>query len=99
VRRIDLSTEDGAIGRVSKYVTDSNNDLHRDANPQDLSALELSPRSVTTFVMDISGLSSITAPVSLNPAADQAVYDLFGRRLTSPKHGIYIRDGKKYVVR
>ena len=38
----------------------------------------------------------------LNPIAEggnDAIYDLQGRRVEHPTHGIYIRNGKKYVVR
>ena len=30
---------------------------------------------------------------------DGVIYDLQGRRVTSPTHGIYIRDGRKFVVK
>ncbi|MBR4388901.1 MAG: chitobiase/beta-hexosaminidase C-terminal domain-containing protein [Prevotella sp.] len=30
---------------------------------------------------------------------DDAIYDLQGRRVTNPTHGIYIRGGKKFIVR
>ena len=33
------------------------------------------------------------------PAAQGIIYDLQGRRVSHPTHGIYIRDGKKFVVK
>ena len=42
---------------------------------------------------DETGIS--TVPVAASP---EAVYDLTGRRLrTSPRHGIYIQGGRKYI--
>ena len=34
-----------------------------------------------------------------NPGMDDAIYDLQGRKVTNPTHGIYIRGGKKFIVR
>lgn len=99
MRRIDLSTTDGLVGSVRKYVTDSNNDLHFDAGSQELSALELSPRSVTTFVVEVGGLSAIMPPAHRPAAASHAVYDLLGRPSAAQQPGIYLCDGKKYGVR
>ncbi len=35
----------------------------------------------------------------LQPAAQGIIYNLQGRRVSHPTHGIYIRDGKKFVVK
>ena len=45
----------------------------------------------------------IASPISVAPAnteSEEGIYDLQGRRLQQvPKHGIYIRNGKTYIVR
>jgi len=43
-----------------------------------------------------TGVSGVTVT---DDAAGTAVYDLQGRRVTRPVKGIYIRDGRKYVVK
>ena len=46
--------------------------------------------------LQLSGIQEITTSLSQPPA----LYDLQGRRVSgSPQRGIYIRDGRKYVVR
>lgn len=50
---------------------------------------------VTSIVNGDSGLSNIAAVAK----AEGALYDLNGRRvLGSPRHGIYLRDGKKIIL-
>lgn len=44
--------------------------------------------------LDETAIDEITA----EPAADGAVYDLQGRRVTNPRHGIYIVNGRKVVM-
>lgn len=54
-----------------------------------------------SLTFDFSGgTNSITIPAT-TPGADSnaPVYDLQGRRVTAPAKGIYIKGGKKYVVR
>ncbi len=33
------------------------------------------------------------------PANNDAIYDLQGRRVLNPTRGVYIRNGKKYIVK
>ncbi len=42
-----------------------------------------------------AGIRLMTAP----PSVGEAVYDLHGRRVAHPKKGIYVRNGRKFVVR
>lgn len=46
--------------------------------------------------IDESGIEDIVAP---DRSADDTVYDLMGRPVANPTSGIYIRNGKKFVVR
>ncbi len=43
----------------------------------------------------VASVPSITAPT---PALPSACYDLTGRRVATPTHGIYIKDGRKVVM-
>lgn len=43
--------------------------------------------------------SSVPAIHSADSPTDDAVYSLDGRRVSHPKKGVYIRQGKKYVIR
>ena len=47
----------------------------------------------TPFDDETDGLTPIPSPVS-----DGKIYDLSGRRVTSPRKGIYIMDGKKIAM-
>lgn len=48
---------------------------------------------------DTSQTTGITAVMTSEPSKDSAVYDLSGRRVTEPSHGIYIQNGKKVMVK
>ncbi|MBR5654023.1 MAG: carbohydrate-binding domain-containing protein [Prevotella sp.] len=48
---------------------------------------------------DTSQTTGITAVMTSEPDKDAAVYDLSGRRVTMPTHGIYIQNGKKVMVK
>ena len=44
--------------------------------------------------MDASGVVA----TDVTPTSDQGIYDMQGRRLNgAPSHGVYIRNGRKYV--
>ena len=45
---------------------------------------------------ETAGLSVITTP---DPNSNAPVYDLSGRRVTEPAHGVYIQNGKKVVIK
>ena len=44
---------------------------------------------------EVSGIS----PVIIGQKSNTYIYTLSGQRLTSPKKGIYINGGKKYIVK
>lgn len=57
------------------------------------------PTSLVFCFTDDSFTTGITQPETIEPDTDGIIYDLSGRRITSAvKKGIYIRDGKKYIV-
>ena len=45
---------------------------------------------------ETAGVSGVT---TFNPNSDAPVYDLSGRRIAEPTHGVYIQNGKKVVVK
>lgn len=58
------------------------------------------PTSLVFCFTDDSFTTGITQPETIEPDTDGIIYDLSGRRITSAvKKGIYIRDGKKYIVK
>ncbi|MGM9713435.1 MAG: sialidase family protein [Prevotella sp.] len=58
------------------------------------------PTSLVFSFTDDSFTTGITQPEAIEPDTDGIIYDLSGRRITSAvKKGIYIRDGKKYIVK
>ena len=60
--------------------------------------MEIPARSVVTVVMnlgDASGIHTVEKPV-IN---DNKVYTLTGQQTKTPRKGIYIKNGKKYVVK
>lgn len=57
-----------------------------------LKAWELNPKGQTT------GIEGITAPKAAKPS--NAIYNLCGQQLSAvPQHGVYIRNGRKYIAR
>ena len=49
------------------------------------------------FTKPVSGISN---PVSLSSGKDAIIYDLQGRRVTTPqKNGLYIKNGRKFIAR
>lgn len=51
----------------------------------------LSPRK------PVSGLEGVAADMSQSETGQSAVYDLYGRKVAHPGHGIYVVDGRKVV--
>ena len=43
--------------------------------------------------------SSIAAPTAAKAAKTAPIYDLSGRKVAHPSAGIYIQNGKKFVVK
>lgn len=68
------------------------------ANKAYLPASVLGGAAVQGLKLSFSGSTAIdAAPVA--PVADEAIYDLSGRRVVNPTHGLYIRGGKKIYVK
>ena len=51
------------------------------------------------LVNDVSSQYTAIRPVFATESASSAIYTLDGRRVTTPKRGIFIRGGKKFVVK
>ncbi len=70
------------------------------ANTCYILASDLDGAGAKTFGMDFSGATTSieTLPVLNHPATD-AVYDLQGRRILHPAHGIYIKNGKLTMMK
>ena len=97
-RKIDLALTGNSIEGVKAYVTDKDRNLELDATLQDPADMEIPARSVVTVVMnlgDASGIHTVEKPV-IN---DNKVYTLTGQQTKTPRKGIYIKNGKKYVVK
>ena len=47
------------------------------------------------YTLGVNGISE----VSHEAPSDNKYYDLTGRRVSSPTHGIYIQNGKKIVIK
>jgi len=97
-RKVNLALSSGAISSIKTYVTDKDHNLELDATMQNPSEMEIPERSVVTVVMklgDSSGISTVEGTIR----NDDKVYDLMGRQTTASKRGIYIRNGKKFIVK
>lgn len=60
------------------------------------------PTSLQITSMSVNGDSGTTGITSVEEnvsVADGKIYDLQGRRVNNPVHGIYIMNGKKYIVK
>lgn len=56
-------------------------------------------KDIQTFIESMTGISGIKdVSITGSDAFDKYYYNLNGQRTDSPKHGIYIRKGKKVVV-
>lgn len=99
-RKIDLSMVSGDAREVRTYVTDRSRNLQLDTSLQDLSNLELPPRSVVTVVVGLEDASGIrnAMPMNDNGQMTHEWYDLSGCKMNgqSPR-GIYISAGQKVV--
>jgi len=59
-------------------------------------------RQMMSRVYDIgkaAGIDEVLMDVPVARPADDVIYDLSGRRVEHPVKGIYIRNGKKFIVR
>ena len=96
-RKVGIAMAESGIASVKAYVTDKDHDLELDASLQDASDMEIPARSVVTVVMKLggSGIGHVTTEAS----ADNRLWTLDGRQVTQPRKGIYIKNGKKYIVK
>ena len=97
-RKIDLALSGNNIERVKAYVTDKDRNLEFDATLDDAANMEVPARSVVTVVMNLSETSGIHA-VEKPAINDNRIYSLTGQQINTPKKGIYIKNGKKYIVK
>jgi hypothetical protein len=97
-REIGLTIEGRSNKGVKTYVTDKDHDLQYIAALNDASDLEIPSRSVVTVVMTL-GESSGISDIRAERAADNKIYSLGGQQVSSPQKGIYIKNGKKYIVK
>jgi O-glycosyl hydrolase len=95
-RKVDLSMVSGDVGEVRTYVTDRSRNLRLDASLQDLHNMELPARSVVTVVIGLEDATSIA--VAPEHRREHPIFDLLGRRVSNPKKGIYIKDGRKVLI-
>ena len=96
-RKIDLSLSDKSIESAKAYVTDKDHDLELDATLQDPANMEIPARSVVTVVMSIGESTGIRTVEQTT--INNKVYDLMGRQISKPQKGIYITNGKKYILK
>lgn len=97
-RKINLAPAGRAVLTTKSYVTDKDHNLTRDASMQDAADMQIPARSVVTVVMSLGEASGIKT-VQQSEHLDNKIYTLFGQQVTSPKKGIYIKNGKKYIVK
>ena len=96
-RKVNLAMGEGGVASVKVYVTDKDHDLELDASLKDASDMEIPARSVVTVVMKLggSGIRNVMTEVE----TDNRLWTLDGRQVTQPRRGIYIKNGKKYIVK
>ena len=97
-RKIDMALTGNSIESVKAYVTDKDRNLELDATLDDAANMEIPARSVVTTVMNL-GESSGIHTVEKATINDNKVYTLTGQQTKTPRKGIYIKNGKKYVVK
>ena len=56
-------------------------------------------RSIGMYFDDEDGTTGIDEVVKYEPQSDDAFYNLQGQRVDNPSKGLYIRNGKKVVIR
>ena len=97
-RQVDLAVAGYQSDDVKTYVTDKNNDLQYDATLNDASRMAIPARAVVTVVMSLSQSSGVSG-VKAQPVNDNRIWTLSGQQVKNPKKGIYIINGKKYILR
>ncbi len=99
-REVSLKFSGFDAQEINTYVTDKNNDLQLDPSKKDITNLKFPSRSVVTVVMtsavDPDGISILFTDSHIQ---NMETYDLFGRRVTPTRKGIYIINGKKTLIK
>lgn len=98
-RKIDLSLSGSHVEDVKTYVTDKDRDLQYDATSSDAANMEIPARSVVTVVMSLGQSSGISDVKALPTVNDGKIWSLSGRQVNNPQKGIFIRNGKKYILK
>lgn len=98
-RKIDLSLSGSHVEDVKTYVTDKDHDLQYDATSNDAANMEIPARSVVTVVMSLGQSSGISDVKALPTVNDGKIWSLSGRQVNNPQKGIFIRNGKKYILK
>lgn len=57
------------------------------------------PTSASSIQLDFSATGIGSAVSTLDENANAPVFDLSGRRVSKPAHGVYIKNGKKFIVK
>ncbi|WP_081831993.1 glycoside hydrolase [Prevotella sp. P6B1] len=97
-RKIGLTLTDKSIDGIKTYVTDKEHDLQLVSSLNDATNLEIPARSVVTVVATLGNSTGISE-VRVNNRNDDRIYSLNGQLISRPQKGIYIKNGKKYIVK
>lgn len=97
-RNISLSLADKSIESIKTYLTNKINNLRLTPALSDASNMEIPARSVVTVVATLGSSSGINT-IKTDNKNDNRIYSLGGQLIKNPSKGIYIKNGKKYVVK
>jgi O-glycosyl hydrolase len=97
-RNISLSLADKSIESIKTYLTNKINNLRLTPALSDASNMEIPARSVVTVVATLGSSSGINT-IKTDNKNDNRIYSLSGQLINNPSKGIYIKNGKKYVVK
>ena len=71
---------------------------NRELSAADVRALNTMANRVTDFTVGEGG-TSIPSVATVAQQKGMAVYDMQGRRISNPTHGLYIKDGRKILIK
>lgn len=99
-----LSAKQGVLGFYHSRTNMTPNKAYLDVRVSDQNVVEEHAKNVTfCFGLPDEEIEGVTTDIVLSneivDEADDAIYDLQGRKVKHPTNGIYIRDGKKYVIK
>ena len=97
-RNISLSLAEKSIESIKTYLTNKINNLRLTPALSDASNMEIPARSVVTVVATLGSSSGINT-IKTDNKNDNRIYSLGGQLINNPSKGIYIKNGKKYVVK